>query len=87
MRKNSPQFMNKKHNYSIRKFTFGTASIVVGATLFFGAGQAHAAEQGQQSDDTTTTTQSSQDNGNQDSEDAVNDEEIPHISRVSNLCL
>ncbi|MCY1627181.1 YSIRK-type signal peptide-containing protein [Staphylococcus pettenkoferi] len=72
MRKNSPQFMNKKHNYSIRKFTFGTASIVVGATLFFGAGQAHAAEQGQQSDDTTTTTQSSQDNGNQDSEDAVN---------------
>lgn len=73
MRKNSPQFMNKKHNYSIRKFTFGTASIVVGATLFFGAGQAHAAEQGQQSDDTTTTTaQSSQDNGNQDSEDATN---------------
>ncbi|PBJ84609.1 hypothetical protein CLR87_12800, partial [Staphylococcus epidermidis] len=29
---------NKLNKYSIRKFTVGTASILVGATLIFGAG-------------------------------------------------
>lgn len=29
-------FLNKHNNYSIRKFTVGTASILIGSTLFFG---------------------------------------------------
>ena len=32
----------KKNHYSIRKFTVGTASIIIGSFLFFG--QAHAEE-------------------------------------------
>ncbi|OFO48767.1 metal-binding protein, partial [Staphylococcus sp. HMSC072B07] len=36
---------NKLNKYSIRKFTVGTASILVGATLFFGVNnEAHAEE-------------------------------------------
>ncbi|MCY1567244.1 carboxypeptidase regulatory-like domain-containing protein [Staphylococcus pettenkoferi] len=39
-------FTNRKNRYSIRKFTVGTASIIIGATLLFGAGQdAKAAEE------------------------------------------
>lgn len=40
---------NKQNKYSIRKFTVGTASILVGATLIFGAGhdEAKAAETNQ----------------------------------------
>ena len=40
---------NKVNKYSIRKFTVGTASILVGATLMFGAAdnEAKAAEDNQ----------------------------------------
>ncbi|PTK70237.1 YSIRK-type signal peptide-containing protein [Staphylococcus haemolyticus] len=40
---------NRLNKYSIRKFTVGTASILVGATLIFGAGHdvAKAAETNQ----------------------------------------
>ena len=37
------QFLNRHNNYSIRKFTIGTASILVGTTLIFGlSNEAHA---------------------------------------------
>ncbi|MCE5091182.1 YSIRK-type signal peptide-containing protein [Staphylococcus devriesei] len=49
---------NKQNKYSIRKFTVGTASILVGATLIFGAGQDVAkAEENNQ-----TKTESNQSN-------------------------
>lgn len=36
---------NRNNKYSIRRFTVGTASILIGATLIFGAGEeAKAAE-------------------------------------------
>ncbi|WP_145395279.1 YSIRK-type signal peptide-containing protein, partial [Staphylococcus epidermidis] len=40
---------NKLNKYSIRKFTIGTASILVGATIFFGSAdhEAKAAEENQ----------------------------------------
>ncbi|OHS39270.1 hypothetical protein HMPREF3265_08055, partial [Staphylococcus sp. HMSC62B09] len=52
---------NVQNKYSIRKFTVGAASILVGATLIFGAGQeeAKAAESDQtvtNQDNTSSTT-------------------------------
>ena len=50
-KRNSSQRMdfipNKLNKYSIRKFTVGTASILVGATLFLGHHEAEAAEKQQ----------------------------------------
>lgn len=47
---------NKQNKYSIRKFTVGTASILVGATLMFGLSHdAQAAEEQTSSTDTTQT--------------------------------
>ncbi|EEK11562.1 YSIRK-type signal peptide-containing protein, partial [Staphylococcus hominis] len=43
---------NKLNKYSIRKFTVGTASILVGATLIFGSGQEEA--KAAESDQTVT---------------------------------
>ncbi|WP_256277709.1 MULTISPECIES: YSIRK-type signal peptide-containing protein, partial [unclassified Staphylococcus] len=41
--KKPAQFLNRHNNYSIRKFTIGTASILVGTTLIFGlSNEAHA---------------------------------------------
>ena len=41
--KKTAQFLNRHNNYSIRKFTIGTASILVGTTLIFGlSNEAHA---------------------------------------------
>ncbi|OHR09130.1 hypothetical protein HMPREF2721_09530, partial [Staphylococcus sp. HMSC078A12] len=47
---------NINNKYSIRKFTVGTASILVGATLIFGAGHdvAKAAEEKVTSEGATT---------------------------------
>ncbi|MCI2813034.1 YSIRK-type signal peptide-containing protein, partial [Staphylococcus lugdunensis] len=40
--KKPAQFLNRHNNYSIRKFTIGTASILVGTTLIFGlSNEAH----------------------------------------------
>ena len=48
--------MNK---YSIRRFTVGTASILVGSTLLFGIGnEAHAAEKNQESNTTANVADS-----------------------------
>lgn len=66
---------NKLNKYSIRKFTVGTASILVGATLFLGHHEAEAAEKQQsisqnhsdeqessQADTTVTTEQTTNNN-------------------------
>ena len=65
MKKNSNSrldFLPNRHNkYSIRKFTVGTASILVGATLVFGASEeAHAAEN--TTDATSTSSESLESN-------------------------
>lgn len=41
---NKKQLGNKRESYSIRKYSIGTASILVGSLLFIGGGQASAAE-------------------------------------------
>ncbi|NWK83613.1 YSIRK-type signal peptide-containing protein [Staphylococcus sp. GSSP0090] len=51
---------NKENKYSIRKFTFGASSILIGSLLFLGVGTAQAAEESNQ-----TETKSEQLNGNQ----------------------
>lgn len=78
-KRNSSQRMdfipNKLNKYSIRKFTVGTASILVGATLFLGHHEAEAAEKQQsisqnhsdeqessQADTTVTTEQTTNNN-------------------------
>ncbi|PNY85416.1 YSIRK-type signal peptide-containing protein, partial [Staphylococcus haemolyticus] len=45
---------NKLNKYSIRKFTVGTASILVGATLIFGAD--HEAQAAENTADSTNET-------------------------------
>lgn len=40
----SKDFPTRKNHYAIRKFTVGTASIIVGSFLFFGQTQAQAEE-------------------------------------------
>ncbi|PHK49023.1 YSIRK-targeted triacylglycerol lipase [Staphylococcus edaphicus] len=53
--------MDKQQNkYSIRKFTFGASSILIGSLLFLGVGTAQAAEEDHQTD-----TKAQQLNGNQ----------------------
>lgn len=53
--------MDKRQNkYSIRKFTFGASSILIGSLLFIGVGTAQAAEE-----DHHTETKVQQLNGNQ----------------------
>ena len=55
-------FTNRKNRYSIRKFTVGTASIIIGATLLFGAGQdAKAAEEDGYSQEVGNDTSNSSD--------------------------
>ncbi|PNH24456.1 hypothetical protein CVS52_11565 [Staphylococcus epidermidis] len=50
---------NKLNKYSIRRFTVGTASILVGSTLLFGIGnEAHAAEEHQKSNTTENVADS-----------------------------
>ncbi|MBI5975955.1 Rib/alpha-like domain-containing protein, partial [Staphylococcus canis] len=61
---------NRANKYSIRRFTVGTASILIGATLIFGAGQdARAAE------DTTSSTETSTTNSNETSSTTPSTEE------------
>ncbi|MDU0851055.1 MAG: YSIRK-type signal peptide-containing protein, partial [Staphylococcus epidermidis] len=51
----SKDFPTRKNHYAIRKFTVGTASIIVGSFLFFGQTQAHA-EQAEEFERVTTGT-------------------------------
>ena len=57
---------NKVNKYSIRKFTVGTASILVGATLMFGAAdnEAKAAEDNQLESASKEEQKGSRDNEN-----------------------
>ncbi|RAA72036.1 hypothetical protein DN475_31130, partial [Burkholderia multivorans] len=57
---------NKQNKYSIRKFTVGTASILVGATLMFGLSHDAQAAEEQTSSTDTTQTQSESPNPNSD---------------------
>ncbi|MCD8844348.1 YSIRK-targeted triacylglycerol lipase [Staphylococcus gallinarum] len=74
--------MEKKQNkYSIRKFSVGASSILIGALLFLGAGTAQAAEEeGQQQVDATQSKQevntntSLSDESNQNNTRAINQE-------------
>ncbi|PTE79892.1 YSIRK-targeted triacylglycerol lipase [Staphylococcus gallinarum] len=74
--------MEKKQNkYSIRKFSIGASSILIGALLFLGAGTAQAAEEeGQQQVDATPSKQevntntSLSDESNQNNTQAINQE-------------
>ncbi|MBU7216465.1 YSIRK-targeted triacylglycerol lipase [Staphylococcus gallinarum] len=74
--------MEKKQNkYSIRKFSVGASSILIGALLFLGAGTAQAAEEeGQQQVDATQSEQevntntSLSDESNQNNTQAINQE-------------
>lgn len=50
----------RQNNYSIRKFTFGASSILIGSLLFLGVGTAQATEE-----DHHTETKVQQLNGNQ----------------------
>lgn len=65
MKKRMDFLPNKMNKYSIRRFTVGTASILVGATLVFGIGnnEAHASEK----TNTEESTQSNEDTASQDS--------------------
>lgn len=55
-------FSNRKNRYSIRKFTVGTASIIIGATLLFGVDKdAEAAEDDSYSQDVSKDASNSND--------------------------
>ena len=92
MKKRMDFLPNKLNKYSIRRFTVGTASILVGATLVFGISNNEA-----QADEKTSTeesTQSNEDTSSQDSvkqkgdvqtsEQATNNNDIPEQVDVTN---
>ncbi|MBM0868597.1 nucleosome binding factor SPN SPT16 subunit [Staphylococcus auricularis] len=65
---------NRMNKYSIRKFTVGTASILIGATLFFGVNNdAQASEVDNENKETTTqgTTHS----------DATTEQQSPEVTQ------
>ncbi|EZT42239.1 clumping factor B, partial [Staphylococcus aureus S63_POEL] len=70
---------NKQNKYSIRRFTVGTTSVIVGATILFGIGN-HQAQASEQSND---TTQSSKNNASADSE-KNNMIETPQLNTTAN---
>ncbi|PTG35844.1 hypothetical protein BU624_11135 [Staphylococcus capitis] len=69
MKKKEEFLSKKKSRYSIRKFTVGTASILVGATLIYGSGQAQAAES-----EGTVTEHPTTESTNKESEDTVTEQ-------------
>ncbi|QRJ50371.1 YSIRK-type signal peptide-containing protein [Staphylococcus epidermidis] len=76
--KNKLDFLpNKLNKYSIRRFTVGTASILVGSTLLFGIGnEAHAAEEHQKSNTTENVADSN-------ASEAPTKEEVPSNEATS----
>ncbi|MBT2842165.1 YSIRK-type signal peptide-containing protein, partial [Staphylococcus coagulans] len=70
---------NKQHKYSIRKYTVGTASLLIGSTLIFGvhAKDANAAEE------VAKQTLSAEENKEEsvDQSKELNDEEIPQVNQ------
>ncbi|MGC7614588.1 YSIRK-type signal peptide-containing protein, partial [Staphylococcus epidermidis] len=78
MKKKLDFLPNKLNKYSIRRFTVGTASILVGSTLLFGIGnEAHAAEKNQESNTTANVADS-------DVGEAPSKEEAPSNEATSN---
>lgn len=55
MKKRIDYLSNKQNKYSIRRFTVGTTSVIVGATILFGIGN-HQAQASEQSNDTTQSS-------------------------------
>ena len=78
--KNKLDFLpNKLNKYSIRRFTVGTASILVGSTLLFGIGnEAHAAEEHQKSNTTENVADSN-------ASEAPTKEEVPNNEATSEV--
>lgn len=76
--KNKLDFLpNKLNKYSIRRFTVGTASILVGSTLLIGIGNgAHAAEEHQKSNTTENVADSN-------ASEAPTKEEVPSNEATS----
>ena len=76
--KNKLDFLpNKLNKYSIRRFTVGTASILVGSTLLIGIGnEAHAAEEHQKSNTTENVADSN-------ASEAPTKEEVPSNEATS----
>ncbi|MGC9651822.1 YSIRK-type signal peptide-containing protein [Staphylococcus warneri] len=66
MKKKMDFLPNKMNKYSIRRFTVGTASILVGATLVFGISNNEA-----QADEKSSTEESTQSNENTSSQDSI----------------
>ena len=66
---------NKSNKYAIRKFTVGTASIVIGATLLFGLGhnEAKAEENSVQDFKDSNTDDELSDSNDQSSDEEEND--------------
>ncbi|KAH55341.1 MSCRAMM family adhesin clumping factor ClfB, partial [Staphylococcus aureus] len=79
MKKRIDYLSNKQNKYSIRRFTVGTTSVIVGATILFGIGN-HQAQASEQSND---TTQSSKNNASADSE-KNNMIETPQLNTTAN---
>lgn len=79
MKKRIDYLSNKQNKYSIRRFTVGTTSVIVGATILFGIGN-HQAQASEQSND---TTQSSKNNASADSE-KNNTIETPQLNTTAN---
>lgn len=87
---------NKVNKYSIRKFTVGTASILVGATLMFGAAdnEAKAAEdnqlesaskeeqKGSRDNESSKLNQVDLDNGSHSSEETTNVNNTTEVKKV-----
>ena len=69
---------NKQNKYSIRKYTVGTASLLIGSTLIFGvhAKDANAAEE--VAKQTLSAEENKEESVNQSKE--LNDEEIPQVN-------
>lgn len=87
---------NKVNKYSIRKFTVGTASILVGATLMFGAAdnEAKAAEdnqlesaskeeqKGSRDNESSKLNQVDLDNGSHSSEETTNVNNATEVKKL-----
>lgn len=71
------QLFNKKETFSIRKYSFGAASILVGSLLFLGGGHASASETTEAATHETTSNEQIQSKqGSMSTQEGVNTKEI-----------
>ncbi|WP_019468550.1 YSIRK-type signal peptide-containing protein, partial [Staphylococcus cohnii] len=67
MKKRKLDFLpNKQNKYSIRKFTVGTASLLIGATLVFGIGNEAKADEVSNTNSQATSGEENSDNSKYD---------------------